>query len=71
MEPKVINELLVQSNQREWKYDQQLSIINQSGSGNNWAMGYNHFGPKTEREFIDKFNKLRERMEYLDGVMII
>ena len=34
-------------------------------------MGYNHFGPQTEKEFITKLDRLRERMEYLDGIMII
>ncbi len=48
MEPKVINRAVVSAanNASNWCYPPRCSFSQQSGSGNNWARGYNSYGPK-------------------------
>ncbi len=48
MEPKVINRAIVSAahSATNWCYPPNSSFSQQSGSGNNWARGYNSYGPK-------------------------
>lgn len=54
MEPKVVNTLL--ENRHEWLYNKEYSIINQMGSGNNWAYGFNEHGPSCIETVFDKLD---------------
>ncbi len=48
MEPKVVNRAIVSAahSASDWCYPPNSSFSQQSGSGNNWARGYNSYGPK-------------------------
>lgn len=48
MEPKVINRAIVSAanSPTNWCFAPNSSLSQQSGSGNNWARGYNGYGPK-------------------------
>ena len=48
MEPKVINRAITSAanSGTSWCYSSGCSFSQQSGSGNNWARGYNSYGPK-------------------------
>ena len=48
MEPKVVNRAVVSAahSATNWCYPPNSSFSQQSGSGNNWARGYNSYGPK-------------------------
>ncbi len=48
MEPKVVNRAIVSAahSASDWCYSPNSSFSQQSGSGNNWARGYNSYGPK-------------------------
>lgn len=47
MEPKVVNRAVVSaaSSSANWCYAPGCCFSQQSGSGNNWARGYNSYGP--------------------------
>jgi len=41
------------------------------GSGNNWAYGYNYHGPKCIEDVLIKLDKLLEKIDYLDGLVLL
>lgn len=48
------------------------SIINkQEGSGNNWANGFFNHGPSIETNIIEIVNKLTERIDFVDSIILI
>ena len=49
MEPKVVNRLL-ETKRPGWKFDPKSTFCKEEGSGNNWAFGFNHHGPKSPSE---------------------
>ncbi len=46
-------------------------FVNQEGSGNNWAYGFNSHGPKCRDKIFEKFNKMLENTDYVDGVVFM
>jgi tubulin delta len=78
MEPKVVNSCL-DINNGLWKYDPCYSYINiyfdrfvnQEGSGNNWSYGFNSHGPKCQEKIFEKFYKMLENTDYVDGVVFM
>jgi tubulin delta len=60
MEPKVIQKCQREavSSTSKWQYDNENTVIKQSGSGNNWAYGYAVHGTATETELLDTIQKV-------------
>ena len=71
MEPKVIDSLLSRNSSRGWEYDSSNVVIKQEGSGNNWAYGFNHHGKQTAPEILKKIRKNIERIDCLDGLLVL
>ena len=71
MEPKVIDSLLSRNSSRGWEYDHKNVVIKQEGSGNNWAYGFNHHGKQTAPEILKKIRKNIERIDCLDGLLVL
>ena len=70
MEPKVVGGLL-ESREREWGYRRDCALVDQMGSGNNWAQGFNYHGPSQQEHFLDKMQLILEPLDKVDGVVII
>ena len=67
MEPKVIQNL--QGQKYAWHYSNENAIWKQSGSGNNWAFGYNVHGPACE-EIIEMVKKEMEYCDVMEGFIM-
>ena len=50
--------------QRGWAFDERAALTFESGSGNNWARGYNTYGPKFRSRACDL---LRREVRFLRG----
>lgn len=70
MEPKVIDGILSQKEQW-WAYDPKLTVCREEGSGNNWAFGFHLHGENCLSEILDKFNSLAERVDCVEGVVVL
>lgn len=46
----------------EWKYESSNTYTRQSGSGNNWAYGYNGHGAQNQTELLDLIQTVRARL---------
>lgn len=46
-------------------FDEGQVINSNSGSGNNWAMGYNHYGSEYHDKILDS---VRKQVEYCDAL---
>lgn len=46
MEPKVVQKNLKMS--KQWRYNKRMSLVQEEGSGNNWAYGCYVHGPKVK-----------------------
>lgn len=40
------------------------------GSGNNWAYGFNHHGPSSSQDILEKLNQMLEKCDMVDGLML-
>ena len=69
MEPKVVETLI--NEDKAFTYNPNYAITDQGGSGNNWALGYNHHGPNQEHLIMDKLDTLLEHLDRLDGLLLI
>lgn len=63
MEPKVVSKNLL--TQRPWKYNKNYSIVQQEGSGNNWAYGCYMHGPRVRESILTKMKKMFEEEDYV------
>lgn len=52
-----------------WKYDDQQNYSRQSGSGNNWAYGYQCHGPTACKEAFNLIRKEVEKCDHLTGFL--
>jgi tubulin delta len=69
MEPKVITAAIargqkINSKSQGWCYDTTKTFYKQSGSGNNWAFGYNVHGPTSSEAVL---NLVRKEVEMCDN----
>ncbi|KAK9820111.1 hypothetical protein WJX72_006233 [[Myrmecia] bisecta] len=73
MEPKVINAAMkaAQHNASWWSYDAAASFSQQSGSGNNWARGYNFYGPKFAETACELVRRQVEAADHLGGFLLL
>ena len=72
MEQKVIGHTFHQSQQRSgWSYRKDQQVTGKKGSGNNWAQGYCHHGPKYITDVLDKVSKEAERCDSLGGFLAL
>jgi tubulin delta len=74
-EPKVINSLLNPSPKlkefHNFSYDPKKAVYQQQGSGNNWAYGYSTNGVKMHGTIFEKLRKLMERLDRVEGVLVL
>lgn len=55
MEPKVVQKNLKMKD--KWSYSEDLSLVQEEGSGNNWAYGCHVHGPKNKENLEKLFRK--------------
>ncbi|KAF8820371.1 tubulin/FtsZ family, GTPase domain-containing protein, partial [Cardiosporidium cionae] len=53
-----------------WDYNPAATVIDQAGSGNNWAYGYNIHGKKHEDAILQCINKQLEMCEYTNALLL-
>jgi|JI9StandDraft_2_1071091.scaffolds.fasta_scaffold485122_2 tubulin delta len=63
MEPKVVNKNL--NMQRSWKYNKDYSVVQEEGSGNNWAYGCRIHGPRVSSKILNRIRKMFEEEDYV------
>jgi len=72
MEPKVIMHTMHEAKKSgTWEYDSKCHYAKQSGSGNNWAFGYNVHGPATHDPIMDIVSKEVEKCDHLGGFFML
>lgn len=59
MEPKVVQKNLKMK--KQWRYESQWSLVQEEGSGNNWAYGCYVHGPKIRESLLEMFRKYGEK----------
>jgi tubulin delta len=64
MEPKVVSRCLAR--QTPWRYNQQLALVREEGSGNNWAYGCYKHGPSIKEDLETVLRKLVEPEDYIN-----
>jgi tubulin delta len=70
MEPKVIEQTVKLS--RKFQYDPQSQYFKQSGSGNNWAYGFNVHGPSSWQDGVrDIIRKEVEKCDWFGGFLLM
>ena len=72
MEPKVIASSLKRARRssHRWRYDANSALAFQSGSGNNWARGYNTYGGLVRDEALELVRREAERCDHLGGFLL-
>eukprot|EP00920_Eleutheroschizon_duboscqi_P016988 GHVT01040573.1.p1 GENE.GHVT01040573.1~~GHVT01040573.1.p1 ORF type:complete len:565 (+),score=118.57 GHVT01040573.1:1080-2774(+) len=55
----------------QWSYDEDSVVTGASGSGNNWAVGFNQWGPAAESAIETKARRQAERCDRLDAFLTI
>lgn len=63
MEPKVVNRNL--GLKKSWQYDPKLSLVQEEGSGNNWAYGCNVHGQSIKESLSELFRRYAEEEDYI------
>jgi tubulin delta len=73
MEPKVISQCVEGSRRRGegWAYLPSQLVTEQSGSANNWALGYSSHGPASAAAVCERARREVERCDYFGGFSII
>eukprot|EP01017_Pseudomicrothorax_dubius_P050473 TRINITY_DN9572_c0_g1_i1.p1 TRINITY_DN9572_c0_g1~~TRINITY_DN9572_c0_g1_i1.p1 ORF type:complete len:464 (-),score=74.97 TRINITY_DN9572_c0_g1_i1:84-1475(-) len=69
MEEGVINQML--KSELGELFDQKHFIKDVSGAGNNWAHGFNYYGPKYEETLMENFRKTVEDCDSLQGFFMM
>eukprot|EP00879_Flechtneria_rotunda_P011109 GHRR01011606.1.p1 GENE.GHRR01011606.1~~GHRR01011606.1.p1 ORF type:complete len:323 (+),score=115.99 GHRR01011606.1:206-1174(+) len=73
MEPKVIysaKQQAVASN-HSWCYGKNCAVSGQSGSGNNWALGHNKYGPAVAPAVLELVRKQVEACDVCEGFLLL
>lgn len=69
MEPKVVAQCIESAQASgKWKYDKKNTCTRQSGSGNNWAYGYNVHGRVVCDEVLELVRKVSDSSNYYSAV---
>jgi len=71
MEPKAVGKALKEQKKNQWNYSPDQQFYYNSGSGNNWAFGYNVLGPKFKDMIANKIRKEVEKCDSLDGFVVM
>lgn len=72
MEPKVVAQCMATPASSLWGYDTRNAFTKQSGSGNNWSLGYTyHRGTQTEYELLELVRSEAERCDLLSGFHVL
>lgn len=73
MEPSVVESALINAHRKSsrWTYSRPNCFFQQSGSGNNWAMGFADHGPRVKDSIIDIVRKELEMTDYFGGFLIL
>ena len=71
MEPKVIESFSILTKKSDFMWNPNMAVIQQEGSGNNWAYGFYIHGRTIKTEFLNTFNKLRSKIDNLTKVILI
>jgi tubulin delta len=58
-ETKVISNCLTPKRSEDWRYRKCDVVVKQSGSGNNWAHGYNIHGPNMSGSVLEAIRRVR------------
>ncbi|GBF91057.1 delta tubulin [Raphidocelis subcapitata] len=75
MEPKVVDAAIARARGAAaasgWAYGAGRSLSGHSGSGNNWALGHHHFGPKVRDDALDLVRREVEAADWLEGFLLL
>lgn len=72
MEAKVVQQTLLEVNKTgKWRYDPACVYAQKRGSGNNWARGYHHYGPRASERVLDMIQSQAEKCDHLSGFLIL
>ena len=72
MEQKVIGQAFHEAQrQLAWSYRKEQQVTGKRGSGNNWAQGFCHHGPKCITDVLDRVSKEVERCDSLGGFLAL
>ena len=72
MEPKVIQSALsVRRKCPHWKYCSDYVLTQQSGAGNNWALGYNQHGHRFREVIMDAVRREAEQCDLFGGILML
>ena len=73
MEPGVVQRTYSQAQKsaRGWTYSRCNCYVQQSGSGNNWAMGYHEYGPKIKEVIVESIRKEQEISDVFSGFLVL
>ena len=72
MEPKVVQASLRRAKRTgRWRYDGARTLAFQSGSGNNWARGYNTYGAQTRETALELVRRETEACDHFGGFLLL
>ena len=72
MEPKVVHASLRRAKRSgRWRYDAKGTIAFESGSGNNWARGYNTYGALVRETALELIRRETERCDHFGGFLLL
>ncbi len=72
MEPKVVQASLRRAKRSgSWRYDSARTLAFQSGSGNNWARGYNTYGAQTRETALELVRRETEACDHFGGFLLL
>ena len=72
MEPKVVQSSLRRAKRSgQWRYDSARTLAFQSGSGNNWARGYNTYGAQTRETALELVRRETEACDHFGGFLLL
>lgn len=71
-EPRVVDRCLRRDDTRRghWHYDMASTFCKQGGAANNWAFGFNHYGPVVADDVMARIYREAERCDRLDGFIV-
>ncbi|GMH35482.1 hypothetical protein BSKO_03350 [Bryopsis sp. KO-2023] len=71
MEPKVVQSALQRSKNQAWRYPENRSFEEQSGSGNNWGAGFSKHGPRIAGHCLELIRREAECADWLGGMLMV
>ena len=72
MEPKVVQSTIRRAKKTgRWQYDPKGTLAFQSGSGNNWARGYNTYGAQVRDVVLDLVRRETEACDHSGGFLLV